>query len=66
MIIKSNMSRRQREIIKELKEDDSIIICPADKGKAVVIEDRELYLIKNQDQISVGIISGLLKKRRLF
>ena len=38
MTIKSNMSKRQREIIRELKEDDLIIICPADKGKAVVVE----------------------------
>ena len=52
MTIKSNISKRQREIIRELTEDESIIICPADKGKAVVVEDREVYLLKTQDQIS--------------
>ena len=48
------MSPEQRQILKELKEDDSIIICPADKGKAVVVEDRETYLAKTQDQIHEG------------
>ena len=32
-------------------EDDSIIICPADQGKAVVIEARDMYLIKTQHHI---------------
>ena len=54
MTVKSNLSKRQGEIIRELKEDESIIICPADKGKAVVVEDREVYLMKTQDQISEG------------
>jgi len=40
MKLKSNLSPEQRQILKELKEDDSIIICPADKGMAVVVEDR--------------------------
>ena len=44
----------QRKIIKELKEDELIVICPADKGKAVVIEDREVYLMKTQHQINEG------------
>ena len=51
---KSNLSPEQQQILKELKEDDSIIICPADKGKAVVVEDRETYLAKTQDQIHEG------------
>ena len=54
MKIKANLTRRQREIIKELKEDNSIIICPADKGKAVVIEDKDVYFMKTHDQIIEG------------
>ena len=42
MKLKSNLSPEQRQILKELKEDDSIIIFPAEKGKAVVVEDRHL------------------------
>ena len=49
MRIKANLTRRQMEIIKKLKEDDSIIICSADKRKEVVIEDRDVYLMKTQD-----------------
>ena len=36
--------------IQELKENESIIICPADKGKVVVIENQDKYLTKTQDQ----------------
>ena len=46
MTIKNNLSPEEREILKGLKDDVSIIICSADKGKAVVVEDvyRELHL----------------------
>ena len=42
MVIRSNLSAHQRKVLQKLKEDESIIICPAhaDKGKAVVVEDR--------------------------
>ena len=52
--LRSNLTPAQRKVLNELKADDSIIICPADKGKAVVIEDRETYLSKMQDQIHEG------------
>ena len=44
----------QRKVLNDLKADDSIIICPADKGKAVVIKDRGTYLSKIQAQIHEG------------
>ena len=44
--IKSNLSPLQRKVLRELMDDDSIIICPADKGKAVVVEDKLAYLMK--------------------
>ena len=31
--------------------EDTIIICPADEGKAVVVEDKETYMSKIHDQI---------------
>jgi hypothetical protein len=37
-----------------LTNDDSIVFCPADKGKAIVIEDRVNYISKEQDQIDQG------------
>ena len=54
MTLKSNLTPAQRKVLRELMEDDSIIICPADKGKAVVVEDRETYLTKTRDQIAEG------------
>jgi len=54
MVIKSNLTAAQRKFLQELKQDDTIIICPADKGKAVVVEDRETYLAKTVDQIHEG------------
>jgi len=46
MKIKPNLSKEEREILREIGEDETIIICPADKGKAIVIEDRETYIQK--------------------
>ena len=34
--------------------DTSIITCPADKSKAIVIEDKDTYLAKMQQQIDKG------------
>ena len=40
--------------MKDITSDTSIVICPADKGKAIVIEDRDNYLSKMQDQHDEG------------
>ena len=47
-------------------EDDSIIICPADHGKAVVIEARDMYLIKTQHHIIEKDDTLMVKMRSLF
>ena len=54
MTIKSNLSAEEKEILRELKNDESIIICSADKGKAVDVEDTETYMSKVQQQINEG------------
>ena len=54
MVIRRNLSAVQRKVLQELKRDDSLIICPADKGKAIVVEDRETYMAKTIDQIHEG------------
>ena len=51
LTIKNNLTPAQRKILNDLKNDDMIIICPPDKGKAVVVEDREIYMSKTHDQI---------------
>jgi len=44
MTIKSNLSAEEKEILQELKNDESIILCSADEGKVVVVEDTETYM----------------------
>jgi hypothetical protein len=52
--IKQNLSKDENMIIKSLKEDQSIVICAADKGRAIVIEDKNSYLQKLQNQLDEG------------
>ena len=54
MKIKDNLSAEDTKILQDIMSDTSIIICPADKGKAIVIEDRDTYLVKMQQQIDEG------------
>ena len=54
MKIKENLSAEDTKILQDLMSDTSIIICPADKGKAIVIEDKDTYLAKMQQQIDEG------------
>ena len=49
-----NLSGDDAKILKEIISDPTIIICPADKGKAIVIEDKQTYLTKMQEQIDEG------------
>ena len=47
--------------LKELESDTSIVILPADKGRATVILNREDYLEKFMDHMNNGLYQ-LLKK----
>ena len=38
-----NLGKEQREALKKLREDDSIVILPADKGNATVVLNKEDY-----------------------
>ena len=40
MNIKYNLSADEKKILKEIISDPDIIICPADKGRAIVLEDQ--------------------------
>ena len=48
---RTNLSAAQWKAVKNLKEDKSIIIIPADKGNKTVILDREAYLDKLRDRV---------------
>ena len=54
MKIKDNLNAAERKLVKEIISDQSIVICPADKGRAIVIEDRDCYLSKMQQQLDEG------------
>ena len=54
MKVKENLSADEKKILKDIISDPSIIICPADKGRAIVIEDRDTYLSKMQQQLNEG------------
>ncbi len=50
--IRSTLTPGEKEMLRGLKEDDNdILIVPADKGRAVVVMDRDTYLQKMQDQL---------------
>jgi len=62
MKIKENLSSDDKKLIQKIISDPSIVICPVDKGKAIVIEDRDTYLSKMQQQIDDG--DYILEKRK--
>ena len=48
----SNLTRKEKQALENLKNDKSIIIKSADKGSSVVVWDREDYLKEAEDQLS--------------
>ena len=47
-----NISPNERKAIRELRDNNKIVIKPADKGSAVVILNREDYLAEGFKQLS--------------
>ena len=58
---KPNISKTERQALKSLQDDDSIIILPADKGNATVVMDRLEYSNKLTDLIGNGGYSKIKK-----
>ena len=58
---KPNISKTERQSLKSLQDDNSIIILPADKGNATVVMDRVEYSNKLADLIGN---SGYCRERR--
>ncbi|CAN0134736.1 unnamed protein product, partial [Heterosigma akashiwo] len=44
--IRSTLTPGEKEVLRGLKDDNDILIVPADKGRALVVMDRETYLQK--------------------
>ncbi|XP_037529362.1 uncharacterized protein LOC119406703 [Rhipicephalus sanguineus] len=57
----SNLSPEEKRALRELREDPTIVILPADKGNATVVLDRRDYDRKVQDHLVSGTY-GKLKK----
>jgi len=51
---KSNITKEERAALRDLKSDDSILILPADKGRATVILNKQTYLDKSQELLNDG------------
>ena len=49
---RDNLSPSERESLKKLRNDDRIVIKPADKGSSVVVLDSEDYIAEAQRQLS--------------
>ena len=48
---KSNLSYKERQAMKKIKENESIIVVPADKGKCAVVMDRQEYIAKMEEKL---------------
>ena len=58
---KSNLTRSEKLALHQLKQDESIIILPADKGRATVILDKVDYISKCNDHLTNGPYEQLEK-----
>ena len=46
---RSNLDKQQRESVRSLRDDENIVILPADKGNATVILSRKDYVMKMEN-----------------
>lgn len=60
--VKPNLNVDEIKALKELKENKSIILKPADKGSAVIILDRDQYLQEGYRQLNDKTYYSKLKK----
>ena len=58
---KDNISVKERKALKDLKNDNDIIILPADKGCVTVILNKEDYYKKCDEHIKSGPYEHLSK-----
>ena len=47
----NNLTSEEKQALQRLKDDDNIVIVPADKGKAIVVMDTEDYVNKTEDHL---------------
>ena len=49
---KMNLTESETRALKNLKKDDTIIITPADKGKSLVVMDKDVYVQRMEEKLS--------------
>ena len=64
MQIKPKTTRKERGLLKELRDDNEIIKIPADKGTASVLENETNYINKEQDQIDAMDVEECTKSEK--
>ncbi|XP_071505303.1 uncharacterized protein [Diadema antillarum] len=61
--LKPNITPDMRKALKSLKEEDSITVLPADKGRASVVLDTDVYRAKMTELIDSGPSDATLPQR---
>ncbi|XP_072019690.1 uncharacterized protein [Amphiura filiformis] len=57
-----NISQEEREALNSLKNDESIIVLPADKGRSTFVMDKDKYQEKMNNLLSEGDTYQVMKK----
>ena len=60
-----NISKEEEKALKDLKNDDSIVILPADKGKKTVVMNRKDYTEKIMTREPIARSPTKEKKQQL-
>ena len=48
---KMNLTESETRALKNLKKDDTIIITPADKGKSLLVMDKDIYVQRMEEKL---------------
>ena len=59
---RSNLTPAERKAMKDLQNDEDIMILPADKGKCLVVMDRKQYIEKMEEKLSDETTYKKIKK----
>ena len=59
---KSNMTKEELKALKELKKDKNIVFLKADKGKCIVVMNKDEYIKKMEEKLSDKTIYKMLDK----
>ena len=64
MHIKPNITRKERGLLKDLRDDAILIKISADKGTASVFENETNYIRKEQDKIDAMDVEECMKSEK--